>query len=203
MKNAGFSNLQALILLLICFPLGVIAIGLTVVLIQRQGEKNTTSVQQPAQERPFQPNNSTQINPLPSDPVSPQSQDSDLSEIQARAIVEEWLSIKRRIFAPPFDTVLADQVVADGPLWTDLTKADGSIAWLKNNNSHYSYSSITVNRVVQYLPSPSMPSIVVSVTESSTLHSPRGSESSSSTRDWNYTLKKDGGRWKIWDYSKQ
>lgn len=203
LKNAGFTSQQALILLLICFPLGAMAIGLVVLFIQRQSANSTTPVQPPALGRPTQDRSSTSITPLPSDPIPSQSEDSTLSEMQARAIVEEWLSVKQRIFAPPFDSALADQVVAEGPLWTDLTKADGSIAWLKNNNSYYSYSSITVNRVVRYLPSPSMPSIVVSVTESSTLHSPRGTQPSSSTRDWIYTLKEEGGRWKIWDYRKQ
>ena len=111
--------------------------------------------------------------------------------------------MKSQIFAPPFNTDLADQVVAAGPLWTDLTKPDGSIQWLKNNNSRYSYSIIRVNRVIRFIPSIAMPSIVVSVTEDSTLHSPKGSEKSSSTNDWLYTLKEETGRWKIWDYRKQ
>ena len=98
---------------------------------------------------------------------------------------------------------LADQVVANGPLWTDLTKTNGSIQWLKNNNSYYTYKTIKVNGVVQFQPSPSMPSILVSVTEDSTLHSPKGNAPSSSTNNWLYTLKKENGRWKIWDYSKK
>jgi hypothetical protein len=128
---------------------------------------------------------------------------SGLNEFQARSIVEEWISVKPQIFAPPFNTELANNVVASGPLWTDLTKTDGSIEWLKNNNSYYSYPSIKVNEVIRFLPSPTMPSIVVSISEDSVLHSPRGNEASTSTSNWLYTLKEEGGRWKIWDYRKQ
>ena len=53
------------------------------------------------------------------------------------------------------------------------------------------------------MPSPSMPSIVVSVTEDSVLHSPNGNKASTTTNNWLYTLKEEGGSWKIWDYRKQ
>jgi len=134
-------------------------------------------------------------------PTEPQP--SGITQAHARAIVEQWLTVKSQIFAPPFDTQLADQVVASGPLWRDLTKENGSIQWLKLNNSYYTYQVIRVNRVIRYMPSPDIPSIVVSVTETSVLNSPKGAETSSNTNDWIYSLKKENGRWKIWDYRKQ
>jgi hypothetical protein len=48
-----------------------------------------------------------------------------------------------------------------------------------------------------------MPSIVVSVTEDSVLHSPSGSKPSRSSGNWVYTFKEEGGVWKLWDYRKQ
>ena len=203
-KERGFSNQQALLLLLLVFPIGLVGLGLVVLLIQRQGAVTPqASSPPPAQTTvPSPQDRPTTIQPLPSRKEASTAQ-AGLSQQQARAIVEEWLSVKSQIFAPPFNTELADQVVALGPLWTDLTKPDGSIQWLRNNNSYYSYSTIRVNRVIRYLPSPSMPSIVVSVTEVSTLHSPKGDETSTNTKDWIYTLKEEGGRWKIWDYRKQ
>lgn len=199
----GFSNQQALLVLLLIFPIGLVGLGLVVLLLQRQGTVTTAQAPAPqAVERPDSSDRSTTIQPLPTQ-KQPAAQPSGLTQEQARAIVEQWLTVKSQIFAPPFNTDLADQVVAAGPLWTDLTKPDGSIQWLKNNNSYYSYSTIKVNRVIRYMPSPSMPSIVVSVTEVSVLHSPKGSETSSSTKDWLYTLKEESGRWKIWDYRKQ
>ena len=199
----GFSNQQALLVLLLIFPIGLVGLGIVVLLFQRQGTVATAPAPAPqAVERPDSSDRSTTIQPLPTQ-KQPAAQPSGLTQEQARGIVEQWLTVKSQIFAPPFNTDLADQVVAAGPLWTDLTKPDGSIQWLKNNNSYYSYSTIKVNRVIRYMPSPSMPSIVVSVTEVSVLHSPKGSETSSSTKDWIYTLKEESGRWKIWDYRKQ
>ena len=190
-SSRGFSNQQALLVLLICFPIGLIGLGVVVILLQRPAPRIAPS--QPA--------------PIPAKPLPeaqpPSDQPSGINEPQARAIVEEWLSVKPQIFASPFNSDLAGQVVADGPLWTDLTKIDGSIDWLKKNNSYYTYSMIKVNGVIRFLSSPSMPSIVVSVSEDSILHSPRGKKISTSTNNWLYTLKEEGGRWKIWDYRKQ
>lgn len=203
-NERGFSNSQALLLLLLVFPIGLVGLGLVVLLIQRQlAVTPQASTPPPAQTAtPSPEDRPTTIQPLPTGKQASTEQ-AGLSQQEARAIVEEWLSVKSQIFAPPFNTELADQVVASGPLWTDLTKPDGSIQWLRNNNSYYSYSTIRVNRVISYLPSPSMPSIVVSVTEVSTLHSPKGNKTSTNTKDWIYTLKEEGGRWKIWDYRKQ
>ncbi len=196
--DSGFTNQQALLVLLICFPLGLIAIGFLVILLQRP------STQLSANPIPA-PENKTFIPSLPGklpNSNAPENQNG-LSEIQARSIVEKWLSVKSQIFAPPYDTKLADSIVAEGPLWTDLTKPDGSIQWLKNNNSYYSYNSIKVNSVISYVPSDVMPTIVVSITENSVLHSSSGSEPSIGTNNWNYTLRQESGNWKIWDYRKQ
>ncbi len=198
-QSYGFTNQQALLVLIVCFPLGLIAIGFLVILLQRpatQLSENTNPV----------PNNGTMIPSLPGG--KPPSKDisrnqGELSEMQARSIVEKWLSLKSQIFAPPYDIKVADTVVAEGPLWTDLTKPDGSIEWLKSNNSYYSYTSIRVNSVISYIPSDTMPSVIVSITENSVLHSSAGSEPSLSTNNWNYTLRKENGDWKIWDYRKQ
>lgn len=197
--RSGFTNQQALLVLIICFPLGLIAIGFLVILLQRPATQLPESANS-------SPNSGTLIPSLPAGKLPSKdlsTNQGELSEMQARSIVEKWLSLKSQIFAPPYDTKIADTVVAEGPLWTDLTKPDGSIEWLKSNNSYYSYTSIRVNSVINYIPSDTMPSIVVSVTENSVLHSSAGSEPSLSTNNWNYTLRKENGDWKIWDYRKQ
>lgn len=198
--QSGFSNQQALLVLLICFPIGLIGIGSLVILLQRPAPKGVQVPQtEPTPERRDQ---ATTIQPL-SRSSQAYVQPTGLSEQQARSVVEQWLSVKSQIFAPPFNTNLANEVVANGPLWTDLTKDNGSINWLKKEDSYYTYDIIRVNRVLRFLPSETMPSIVVSVTEDSILHSSNGNEKSSSTNNWMYTLKKESGRWKIWDYRKQ
>lgn len=198
--QSGFTNQQALLVLLICFPVGLIGIGVLIVLLQRP--PSTVAQAPPSEVKQEDLDQSTTIQPLPR---SNQTfvQPPALSEQQARSVVEQWLTVKSQIFAPPFNTDLADQVVASGPLWTDLTKENGSINWLKKETSYYTYDVIRVNRVLSFLPSETMPSIVVSVTENSVLHSPNGNEKSSNTNNWMYTLKKESGRWKIWDYRKK
>ena len=196
----GFTNQQALLVLLICFPVGLIGVGVLVVLLQRPSPPVVQAPQAEAKRERIDP--STTIQPLPRSSQT-FAQPTGLSEQQARSVVEQWLTVKSQIFAPPFNTDLADQVVASGPLWTDLTKDNGSINWLKKEDSYYTYDVIRVNRVLRYLPSETMPSIVVSVTENSVLHSPNGNEKSSSTNNWIYTLQEENGRWKIWDYRKQ
>ena len=202
-RHAGFTNQQALLLLLICFPVGLIFLGLIVMLLQRPAPQATAPTES-APQRPVEPETRDDgpYEIQPRKPI-PQVPSSGLSQPEARAVVEQWLTVKSQIFAPPYDTKLADQVVADGPLWRDLTKADGSIQWLKNNNSYYTYDKIRVDQVIRFNPSPTMPSMVVRVTENSNLNSPNGRKASSSTNDWIYTLKKEGGAWKIWDYRKQ
>lgn len=200
LKERGFSNQQALLLLLLVFPIGLVGLGFAILLIQRQGSITPQASSPPAQTATPNPaDRPTTIQPLPSQKDASTAQ-AGLSQQQARTIVEKWLTVKSQIFAPPFNTDLADQVVAAGPLWRDLTKPGGSIQWLKNNNSYYSYPTIRVNWVSRYSPSPTMPTIVVSVTEATTLHSPKGNETSTSTKEWVYTLKEEGGLWKIWDY---
>ena len=209
-QQAGFSNQQALLVLLICFPIGLIFLGLVVVLLQKPvPQAAAPAPSQPAPAAPSSPEKqperapsteSTEIQPRKPVPPTPSS---GLSQTEARAVVEEWLTVKSQIFAPPFDTDLADRVVANGPLWKDLIKPDGSIQWLRNNNSYYTYDRIRVDRVIRFLPSPTMPSIVVRVTENSVLNSPTGQERSANTNDWLYSLKQEVGRWKIWDYRKQ
>ncbi|MEN9496049.1 MAG: hypothetical protein RLZZ137_1089 [Cyanobacteriota bacterium] len=195
-RDGGFTNQQAIFVLLLFFPVGLIALGLVVMLLRRP----PAQIAQPSSAPPAQ----TAPTPSPSGFNPPASQPaSGLDEAQARSVVEQWLSVKSQIFAPPYDTNVADRIVAEGPLWTDLTKTNGSIDWLKSNNSYYSYNSTRVNNVIRFTPSETMPSLLVSITEDSVLHSPSGSDPSVTTNNYLYTLKQENGVWKVWDYRKQ
>lgn len=195
-RDQGFTNQQAIFVLLLFFPVGLIGIGLVVMLLRRG------SVQLPPQVSAPPAQTTPAPVPIPANTPSTAPM-SGLNEAQARGVVEQWLTVKSQIFAPPFDTNVADRIVAEGPLWTDLTKTDGSIDWLKKNNSYYTYNSTRVNNVIRFTPSPTMPSLLVSVSEDSVLHSPSGSDPTVSTNNYLYTLKQENGVWKVWDYRKQ
>ena len=199
-NNGLLGGLIALVSLLA----GALVVGLAWALMLQR------SPQQAGIPAPKQPDRGAEPAPAPAPrrpaaepPKAPAAVASGISQADARSLVDEWLNVKQRIFAPPFDTDLADQLVAAGPLWTDLTKPDGSIQWLRNNNNYYSYNGVRINDVISFTPSETMPSLVVSVTEDSVLHSPTGSAPSTSTANWLYTFKEEGGVWKLWDYRKQ
>ena len=189
----------SILLSLLIIPILLVGVGTLILVFTRYA---------PVSFNPGQPSGDESTTQLPASEDLPRASETEFSsEVsltadQASAIVEEWLAVKKLIFAPPFDQSVADRIVASGPLWTDLTKTNGSIEWLKNNNSYYSYTRISLDQILRFIPSPDMPSIVVKVTEDSTLHSPKGNDSSTSTNSWVYTLKKESGRWKIWDYKK-
>ena len=126
-----------------------------------------------------------------------------ISEAQAKSIVLKWLNSKSQIFAPPFNLNLASEIISKGPLWTDLTRPNGSIDWLKKYNRYYTYPTIRLNKVISFKASTTMPSIVVSIREISILHTPNGKKTSNDNYTWIYTLKKENSFWKIWDYKRK
>ena len=69
-----------------------------------------------------------------------------MSNQQATSLIKGWLKAKQRIFAPPYDLNLASQLTVD-PLYQDLSSQDGSVSWLKNNNSYYQYGTQDVESI--------------------------------------------------------
>ena len=139
-----------------------------------------------------------------STPSSRSTQASDLTKDQALEIVKNWYSAKPKIFGPPFDRSLVDQL-ATGEFHYNKTKSDGSIAWLKNNNSYYTYRKSEIIQLVSFVNSPSRPSLTVNVSEDLTLHTPKGidrSASGSFTSKFTYFFTKENGVWKISDSKK-
>ncbi len=203
--NQANNGLVSSLIALVGVLTGVLVITLTWLIMSR-GPRQQISTPASLQAEQANPPKSTPKQPPQPEPEINTPEEiptSGISQSEARSLIDRWLTVKQQIFAPPFDTNLADQLVAAGPLWTDLTKPGGSIQWLQNNNSYYTYSTAKVNDVISFTPSESMPSIVVSVTEDSVLHSPKGSTPSSNTNNWVYTFKQEGGSWKLWDYRKQ
>jgi len=119
---------------------------------------------------------------------------------QALQLIESWLAIKPRVFSPPFDVSAMEGLVANGPLRVDITKADGSIDWLRMNNSYYTYQGSRIVDVLTANLSGPAPTMRVTIEERSTLHTPRGSKNSQSLRPFTYTFAWEDGKWKIANY---
>ena len=178
-SQAGFSNQTALILIAICYPLGLTGMAL---LISAGGQGSGT----------WTP-------PALTSAIPQQS----ITEQEARSVIQAWWSVRPRVFASPYDVSEASPVVASGPLWTDLTKSDGPVAWLKNHNQYYTYQETSIERVISFdSQQGDRPSMVVNVKTRDTLHGPGIYKPSSATANYRYVFAKESGRWKIWNYEK-
>ena len=136
-------------------------------------------------------------------PTQSPTNTSDFSQADAVKLVQRWLDAKSKIFSPPFDRSLAQEITT-GLLYTDITKPDGSIDWLRNNNSYYIYNKSSIQNVSNFSNSDGRPSLRVSIFEDRTLIGKNGkrdaSQSGSSTNSFTYFFAKDNGVWKIVDY---
>jgi hypothetical protein len=128
-----------------------------------------------------------------------------LNKDQALLIAKGWLGSKQNVFAPPWDRAAINRYTT-GPLYSDITKSDGSLAWLKKYGAYYNFKSYKVNKVLEYSNSGQRPSIKLNLTEDRTLHTPQGedpSESGISTKTFTYFFELEDGIWKIYDYRKE
>ena len=135
--------------------------------------------------------------PVASNPVPSGVQ---LDRAEALRLIERWLATKPRVFSPPFDNDSMEGLVASGSLREDITKANGSVDWLRANNSYYTYQSSRISDVLAENLSGSAPYVRVTIDESSTLHSPKGSKESQSLRAYTYTFAWEDGKWMISNY---
>jgi len=110
LNRGGFSNQTALILIAIGYPLGLAGLAI----VYSGLSQNTGSLSTASQVR-----------------IVPQEQ---ITEQTARSVIEEWWGVRSRVFASPYNVAAASESVAAGPLWNDLNKENGPVAWLRNNN---------------------------------------------------------------------
>jgi len=177
--QGGFSNQTALLLIAVCYPLGIASIAVVISSASRFSGSGTSTA--------FDWNPSQQA----------------ISEQEAKSVIQEWWNVRSRVFASPYDASAASSVVSSGPLWTDLTKSDGPVAWLRNNRQYYTYQSTNIESVISFDPQdPDRPSIIVRVRTQDTLHGPGINKPSTGTNNYKYTFARESGKWKIWNYEK-
>lgn len=150
---------------------------------------------------PQQPTNAPATQPTQ---VNTPSSGSSLTQDQAVSVVQNWLNAKGQVFGRSFDRRLARQFTT-GSLYYDIAeKPNGSIDWLRNNNSYYTYSLSRVDNVWVFDNSGSNPTLKVRITEDRTLYGASGNidydKSGRKTANYVYYFSRENDGWKINDY---
>ena len=114
------------------------------------------------------------------------------------------MSAKKKVFAAPFDSQAAS-VYTTGKLYSDITKPEGSIDWLRGNNSYYTFGSQSINSVSNFSSSGGSASAIVTLTEDITMYKDGRvdpGQTSFKSRNSTYQFEYVDGTWKIADYKK-
>lgn len=138
--------------------------------------------------------------PVPTPTIVPPQ--ASISQQAAVDLIATWLQAKRVMFAPPYDAQLVEELTT-GALYTDITKPNGSIDWLKTNNAYYQFGVQKIESVERFAANGDQATIEVQITEDRALFvngRRDASNSSFDTKRFRYTLVSTGGSWKIADY---
>jgi len=124
---------------------------------------------------------------------------SSFSAEDGVALVEAWLEAKKTIFAPPYDLDLAANFLT-GPAWTDVAKQDGSVDWLRKNNTYYRYgrNQVTLKRVLKSTANHMV--LDLTIQEQLNIYKNGRLRQSKTDRDtYRFDLRRVGDAWKIYD----
>ena len=147
------------------------------------------------------PDNNNYQSSLENNNIQPEN---DISQEQALELVEKWYAAKPRIFAPPFDKDLLNEL-ATGKLYQRVGGEDGSIDWLQKYNRYYTYNKSAITNIMGFSNSGSRPYIKVRVVEELYLQGEKGIDQTNSGEyqiDYIYFFAKDNGTWKIYNNEK-
>jgi hypothetical protein len=124
---------------------------------------------------------------------------SSFSAEDGVALVEAWLEAKKNIFAPPYDLDLAANFLT-GPAWTDVSKPDGSVDWLRKNNTYYRYggNQVTLKRLLKSTANQVV--LDLTIQEQLNIYKNGRLRQSKTDRDtYRFDLRRVGDTWKIYD----
>jgi serine/threonine protein kinase len=127
---------------------------------------------------------------------------TELTQVAATQVVQDWLQAKKNAFAPPYNRFVLDSTTT-GALKADLLKPGGPIDWLANNNAHYQFGIQKIDGVDRFIANGNQAGIDVKVTEDRTLYvngRVDRNETDFKTRAIHYSLERVDGIWKIADY---
>ncbi|OIP75666.1 MAG: hypothetical protein AUK48_07085 [Oscillatoriales cyanobacterium CG2_30_44_21] len=181
---------------------GVMLLAIVAVLATRNSQPQvvTTPTPQPTVVVTVTSQPTTQPPDIPSPtPVSPQN--VNLIEDDARQLILNWQNVKPSVFAFPFDRQLAARYTT-GSLLQDIVKPNGSIDWLRQNNSYYKYGFRSVGKP-RFISRDNFQAIIeIRLIEQYTMYrNGRVIESESDYYDKvvRFVLRKEDGNWKISD----
>ena len=147
------------------------------------------------------PENNNSQSSLENDNLQPEN---DISQEQALELVQKWYAAKPRIFAPPFDRDLLNEL-ATGKLYQRVGGEGGSIDWLQKYNRYYTYNKSAITNIMGFSSSGSRPYIKVRVVEELYLQGEKGIDKTNSGEykiDYIYFFTKENGTWKIYNNQK-
>lgn len=124
---------------------------------------------------------------------------SDFTGEEGVALVQSWLDAKKTVFAPPYDLDVAANFLT-GPAWTAVAKRDGSVDWLRQNNTYYRYggNQVTLKRVVKLAAKQAILDIYIQ--EQLSVYKDGHLRQSKTDRDtYRFDLRRVGDTWKIYD----
>ncbi len=124
---------------------------------------------------------------------------SPFSGADGVALVQSWLEAKKSVFAPPYDLDVAANFLT-GPAWTAVAKRDGSVDWLRQNNTYYQYggNQVTLKRVVKLAANQAILDIYIQ--EQLSIYKDGRLRQSKTDRDtYRFDLRRVGDTWKIYD----
>jgi ARC6-like, IMS domain len=135
---------------------------------------------------------------------------NQISVDEAKNLIERWQQAKMRMFAPPYDQQIGEQL-ATGKTYADQVKgpsSDGTssslLEWLRQHGFSYKYSVQDIERVTRFESSSDQATIEVQMIEDAKLYDQKGQiqpdRSGMELKIVRFMLKKENGILKISDY---
>jgi hypothetical protein len=135
---------------------------------------------------------------------------NQISVDEAKNLIERWQQAKIRMFAPPYDQQIGEQL-ATGKTYADQVKgpsSDGTssslLEWLRQHGFSYKYSVQDIERVTRFESSRDQATIEVQMIEDAKLYDQKGQlqpdHSGVELKIVRFMLKKENGILKISDY---
>ena len=174
-KKRGLSNQMALAIIAIGYPVGLISMSLAYIAHEKGTWVGAVST----------------IN----------KNEETLTKVKAEDLIRRWWKARSSIFAPPYNPYMFKNLIAKGPLWTDLTSNDGYRATLKKQNERYEYITTDLIETRSFDNEVTYPTFVAKIKSTTILKSKNKNDEKTSQKYYKYTFKYEEGRWKLWDYN--